>query len=101
MRRTHLARKIVGNHHHYETFSAVGARYLLPASLTLFGEGASSSKTLTFRAVEKFYTEKIPTYKEVFRYGFQPGAKYISKLNNRIRLARAKHPVNDTIISIT
>jgi len=85
----------------YETFSAAGAHYVLPASLTLFGDGASAGKTLTFRAVEKYDQEKISTYKEVFRYGFQPDSKYISQLNNRIRLARAKHTLNDRIISIT
>jgi DNA repair photolyase len=85
----------------YETFSAAGARYVLPASLTLFGESASSSKTLTFHRVEKFFPEKISTYKEVFRYGFKPSNKYIVELNNRIRLARTKHPLNDRIISIT
>ena len=85
----------------YETFSTAGANYVLPASLTLFGESASSSKTLTLRRIEKFFPEKVSTYKEVFRYGFKPAAKYISDLNNRIRLARAKHPLNDRIISIT
>jgi len=82
----------------YATFSGAGAKYVLPASLTLFGDGASNSKTLTFRAVEKYFPEKFSTYKEVFSSGFQPPQAYITQLNKRISLARAKHPVSERII---
>lgn len=85
----------------YETFHDIGARYVLPASLTLFGDGPSDSMTLTLRAVEKYFPEKICTYKEVFAQGFRASHAYVSELNKRINLARVKYPVNDRIISIT
>lgn len=85
----------------YATFSQAGARYVLPAPLTLFGDGSADSKTLTLRAIEKFFPEKISTYKEVFNYGFQPSKAYTSQLHQRIHSARDRYPLNDRIISIT
>jgi len=85
----------------YETFHKAGAKYVLPASLTLFGHGASDSRTLTLRAIEKNFPERIVTYKEVYKQGFQPSNAYITELNKRIKLTRVKYPINDRIISIT
>jgi DNA repair photolyase len=84
----------------YATFSSIGAKYLMPASITLFGDGHADSKTLTLRAVEKFFPERLTTYKQVLQSGFKPSSAYISKLNERIQAARDKHPINDRIISI-
>jgi DNA repair photolyase len=84
----------------YETFSAAGARYVLPASLTLFGYGPADSKVLTLRAIEKGFPDKITTYKKLYEAGYQPSSTYLLGLNQRIRLARAKHPLSDRIISI-
>lgn len=47
-------------------FAAAGARYMLPASLTLFGRGSSDSRTLVLRAVSKHYPHLLDTYHRFF-----------------------------------
>lgn len=85
----------------FEAFRDVGAQYVLPAGLTLFGEGPHDSKTLTLRAIEKNFPDKLNTYKEVFAYGFQAGYAHRARLAKRIRIAKEKYRLNDAIISLT
>ena len=47
-------------------FKDRGAQYVMPATITLFGEGNSDSKTLVIRAVEKHYPELLPKYQKYF-----------------------------------
>ena len=51
----------------YQAFQANKADYVFPAHLTLFGEEASSSKTLVFRAVKKHYPELTTKYEKLFQ----------------------------------
>jgi DNA repair photolyase len=82
----------------FATFSSAGAKYVLPASLTLFGSGGSDAKSLTLRAVEKNFPDKLDEYKKLFATGYQPSQSYLLELNHRIRLARKRYHVHDRII---
>jgi DNA repair photolyase len=53
-------------HKSYSTFKEAGVRYLMPASITLFGSGPSDSKTLVMRVVEKYYPDILPKYQRFF-----------------------------------
>lgn len=53
----------------FHTFKKSGARYIFPATLTLFGDGISDSKTLVFRAVEKHYPHLLQKYQRLFAAG--------------------------------
>ncbi|MCF3109638.1 hypothetical protein LL912_12735 [Niabella sp. CC-SYL272] len=55
----------------FQTFKVVGANYLLPSTLTLFGSDPSDSKTLVLRAVEKQYPHLLVKYRQFFQYGSQ------------------------------
>jgi DNA repair photolyase len=55
----------------FEQFAAIGAKYLFPASLTLFGNGPADSKTLVLRAVERHYPHLLPKYQQWFAQGQQ------------------------------
>jgi len=46
----------------FDTFSKTGAKYILPATITLFGNGPADSKTLMLRAVEKHYPQLLEKY---------------------------------------
>ncbi|MEQ9426920.1 MAG: radical SAM protein [Cyclobacteriaceae bacterium] len=59
-----------------------GAKYAFPASLSLFGDGPSDSKTLMFRAIERHYPDLMDLYIGVFR-GFRPDPAYSNKVRNR------------------
>lgn len=50
----------------FEKFKSIGARYVFPATLTLMGKGPSDSKTLVFRAVEKYYPHLLEKYQQFF-----------------------------------
>ena len=53
-------------HAMFQAFQKYGAQYCFPADLTLFGEEASSSKTLVLRAIAKHYPELTEKYQGYF-----------------------------------
>ena len=65
----------------YLAFKENGAHYVMPASLSLFGDETSSSKQMMFRAIDKHYPEFSDRYRKWFakshqlpkyyRYAFQ------------------------------
>jgi DNA repair photolyase len=52
--------------HMFSSFKEAGAHYLIPATITLFGDGASDSKTLVLRAVAKHYPHLLEKYQRFF-----------------------------------
>jgi DNA repair photolyase len=55
----------------FQSFKEHGAQYVFPASITLFGNGPSDSKTLVLRAVGKHYPDLLEKYKRFFEYSNQ------------------------------
>lgn len=51
---------------YYSVFKRMGAHYLMPSTLTLFGNEHSDSKTQIFRAVEKNYPDLLAKYHRLF-----------------------------------
>lgn len=54
-------------HHMFRTFRDCGADYVLPATLTLFGDGKADSKTLMLNAIRKHYPELEQRYINYFK----------------------------------
>jgi DNA repair photolyase len=50
----------------FSTFKKIGANYVMPASITLFGNSGADSKTLMFRAIEKHYPQLLEKYHQFF-----------------------------------
>jgi DNA repair photolyase len=50
----------------FSAFKDSGAKYILPATLTLFGESAGDSKMLVKRAVKKHFPHLLPKYDKFF-----------------------------------
>jgi DNA repair photolyase len=50
----------------FATFAALNASYVFPATITLFGNGPSDSKTLVLRAVEKHFPHLAEKYTRLF-----------------------------------
>ena len=82
---------------YYRVFKNMGAHYLMPSALTLFGNDSSDSKVQMFRAIEKHYPELSEKYHRFFddsdympKYYSEAFAKkthelsYRYQLNNRI-----------------
>ena len=82
----------------YSTFSAAGAKYIFPASITLFGDGPATSKTLTFRAIDNHFPELSEAYRRLFAYGYQIDRRYQKELTERISEVRKKYNIPDRIL---
>ncbi len=55
----------------FKTFARINVRYLMPATLTLFGNQPSDSKVMMLRAIEKHYPELLSKYHQYFESGYQ------------------------------
>lgn len=53
----------------YSAFKHAGSRYVMPATITLFGSGTSDSRTLVFRAVDKHFPQLSEKYRKLFANG--------------------------------
>ncbi|OJW83392.1 MAG: radical SAM protein [Bacteroidetes bacterium 46-16] len=67
----------------FDTFKKTGAKYVFPATITLFGEGPSDSKTLVMRAVEKHYPQLLSKYKKLFDGSTQLPGYYNTAFNKK------------------
>jgi DNA repair photolyase len=82
----------------FKAFKHVGARYVMPASLTLFGNGTADSRTLVLRAVQKYYPDKEVLYQQLFeRYNID--FSYQNTLMKRIKNHMRTHHFPDKIIN--
>ncbi len=53
----------------FSSFKKIKAKYVMPATITLFGNDAADSKTLMLRAIRKHYPELEEKYVNYFRKG--------------------------------
>jgi DNA repair photolyase len=79
-------------------FKTAGAKYVFPASLTLFGEGPVDSKTLMLRAVEKHYPHLLVSYKNLFAGDFRASADYQRELSEKANRLLKKHEIKNRIV---
>lgn len=60
----------------YAAFKKAGSKYVMPATITLFGNGPSDSKTLMKWAIEKHFPGLIDKYRCLFEKGSELPAYY-------------------------
>lgn len=60
----------------FSTFQKIGAAYVMPSTITLFGNSTSDSKTLVLRAVRKHFPELTEKYERFFASGHEMPAYY-------------------------
>jgi DNA repair photolyase len=77
--------------HMFSTFAGAGVKYLMPATITLFGNGPSDSKTLVFRAVEKHYPHLLPKYHKLFLNSNQLPRYYQSAFSKKAKELLSKY----------
>lgn len=82
----------------YSTFSQIGVKYMFPASITLFGDGPAASKTLTLRAIAKYFPQLTASYNNLFATGYQVDRNYHKAFVNRVSMVRAKYNIPDRIL---
>ncbi|WP_343561906.1 radical SAM protein [Sphingobacterium sp.] len=50
----------------FQTFQTIGANYVFPATLALYGSDPADNRALVLRAIEKHYPHLLPKYQRLF-----------------------------------
>ena len=81
----------------FQVFKEEGARYIFPASITLFGDGPADSKTLVLQAVRKYDPGLVEKYEELFAGGFQVPYEYSKELERRTNLLSQQYGLKNSL----
>jgi DNA repair photolyase len=82
----------------FRSFYDAAVNYIFPATLTLFGNESSDSKTLMFRAVEKHYPHLIEKYKNFFGNSTQMPEYYSKAFYGKTKELSVKYKLKNSII---
>lgn len=85
----------------FSTFKASNIKYILPATITLFGNGPSDSKTLVFEAIKKHFPELENRYIGYFKNGSQMPAYYKNAFANKMKELCEEYKISNQIINYT
>ncbi|CAD5274638.1 MULTISPECIES: radical SAM protein [unclassified Imperialibacter] len=80
------------------SFQRVGARYVMPASLTLFGNGPSGSKVLVMRAISKHFPDLTEKYRRFFEGKTAMPDYYLDALQKKMKELSRQYALPDSII---
>ncbi|WP_299889607.1 radical SAM protein [uncultured Lacinutrix sp.] len=69
----------------FATFSKSNVDYVLPATITLFGNGKADSKTLVLNAIKKYYPELENKYLNYFKNGSQMPQFYKKAFSKKMK----------------
>lgn len=69
----------------FTTFSEMKLNYVLPATITLFGNQSSDSKTLMFAAIENHFPVLLPKYQRLFENGTETPAYYREAFSKKMQ----------------
>ncbi|MEO1053923.1 MAG: radical SAM protein [Bacteroidota bacterium] len=84
----------------YEAFRKHNAQYVFPATLTLFGEEPSSSRTLVFRAIKKHYPDLYEKYNKFFSEHIALPAYYRNAFHLKIKELSTHYGIPDNILKV-
>ncbi|XDD49734.1 radical SAM protein [Leptospira sp. WS92.C1] len=82
----------------FKTFCDAGIRYIFPASLTLFGNTTSDSKTLIFKTVEKHYPHLMDKYRKFFLNSYEMPTYYREALRVKTKELCRKYDLKRGIL---
>lgn len=82
----------------FSAFKTAGANYVMPATITLFGNGASDSKTLVLRAVEKYYPQLLDKYKTFFANNSELPAYYNKAFYKKMQELSEHYKIRNRIL---
>lgn len=82
----------------FSTFKEAGIYYIFPATITLFGSGASDSKTLVLRAVEKYYPHLLDKYRRFFADNTEMPVYYRQAFYKKTNELCAKYHIENRIV---
>lgn len=86
-------------HYMFSTFQDMGAKYVMPATITLFGDGRADSKTLMLKAIQKHYPELIPKYQKFFKDTTNMPEYYRNAFYTKMKSLSKEYGMPDRIIN--
>ena len=72
-------------HQSFSLFKNIGVDYILPATITLYGDGKADSKTLMINTIRKHYPELVEKYQKFFMSGTEMPEYYQRAFRNKMR----------------
>ena len=82
----------------FTSFKQAGAAYVMPATITLFGNERADSKPLLLNAVRKHYPELIEKYERFFQSSHEMPARYRAAFYQKMKEMAEKYEVKDRIV---
>lgn len=82
----------------FMAFSHAGSHYVMPATIALFGNGVSDSRTLMFRAIDTHYPHLSEKYRRLFADGNGLPDYYRTAFGKKMKEMGARFGVRDRII---
>lgn len=84
-------------HSMFSSFKEAGANYVMPATITLWGNGKSDSKTLMMKAIQKNFPELYPKYQKFFFESDQMPAYYQEAFYKKMKELSKEYELPDRI----
>ncbi|WP_420572474.1 radical SAM protein [Kordia sp.] len=84
----------------FSTFKNAGAKYVMPATLTVFGNGKADSKTLILNAIKKHYPELEARYLRYFSNSHQLPVFYRNAFYLKMKELAEVYQLRDRIINM-
>ena len=85
-------------HQLYSNFKEMGVDYLMPATITLFGDGKADSKALMMHAIRKHFPELERRYQKYFAHGSNIPAYYQDAFYRKMKELGAAYAIRDRIL---
>ncbi len=82
----------------FSTFKECGASYVMPATITLFGNGKADSKTLVLNAIQKHFPHLEQRYTKYFSNSHELPAYYRDAFYKKMKELSEVYGISDRII---
>lgn len=85
-------------HKTFSLFKEIGVHYLMPSTITLFGNAKADSKTLVFQAIQKHYPDLLEKYKSYFATGSQMPTFYQKAFHQKMKEMLTEYGLHGSIL---
>ena len=85
-------------HLKFSTFQNLQVDYVLPATITLFGQGKADSKTLMLNAIRKHYPELEVKYEKFFKTNSEMPKYYQEAFYKKMKELCNQYKLNSSIL---
>lgn len=82
----------------FSTFKGSNVDYILPATITLYGNGGADSKVLVLNAIKKHYPELVSKYENYFKNGSEMPEYYKKAFSKKIKELCTDYGLSNRII---